>query len=139
MNRGRPSLLFSDRLTRAARYWRYLLLLALVAQAMVPVQSHTRWQQHADGRWVELCTLQGTQLVRVDHDGDGQPSAEYDQAASPAMLFSGLLSHAMAATIPPACLQERRFLVPQAPCTIRPPRPPDLPDAPIRGPPALLT
>lgn len=68
------------------------LVCLLLLQALIPIQSHTRWIKTPEGRFVEMCTLQG--LVLVD-TGAGEQIDEEDQTRSPAMAFSNLLCSAV--------------------------------------------
>lgn len=67
-----------------------LLLLALVTQSFMPLQTHTRYSQTSTGEAVLICTLHGTREIYIDHLGHQQthPSA--------AWVFSELLSDKIA-------------------------------------------
>ena len=120
------------------RVWPYVLMLSLLGQALLPVQAHTRWQRDGQGRLVELCTLQGVRTVRLDPDS-GQPQpAQTDHGVSPAMAFSALLLHAAVVDCVPPLTVHGRTVLPVAPPLQRAPLPPELPDAAIRAPPAIL-
>jgi hypothetical protein len=72
----------------------WALALLLFAQALIPIQSHTRWALTDDGQVIELCTLHGT--VAVDETGKlVSDSDQQDQDRSPAMAFSHLLASAL--------------------------------------------
>jgi len=113
----------------------WALALLLFAQALIPIQSHTRWAVADDGRVVELCTLHGT-LARPA-DGDLSPAGQ-DDGRSPAMAFSHLLASAITAqpVIQPAWLTLVSRESPPAAIVLPAQRPLRL--APIRAPPALV-
>lgn len=118
---------------RLAVLW--ILSLLLFAQALIPIQSHTRWAVADDGRVVELCTLHGTVLVDAD---TGQPLAEQDdEGRSPAMAFSQLLASAVSghAVAQPAWLA--LVAIESPPAVIGIPTQRTLRLAHIRAPPAL--
>jgi hypothetical protein len=82
---------------RASVLW--LMALLLFAQALIPIQSHTRWAVADDGQVVEICTLQGTVLMTLHADGQpAEPAAERSDRG-PAMAFSLLLAEALSTHI----------------------------------------
>jgi hypothetical protein len=115
----------------------WLMALLLFVQALIPIQSHTRWAVADDGRVLELCTLHGTVLVDAD---TGQPLAEQeqDQSRSPAMAFSQLLASAVSghAAVQPAWLA--LVAIESPPAVIGVPTRRTLRLAHIRAPPALI-
>lgn len=68
-----------------------VMLLLVFAQSLLPIQSHTRWVQSADGRLIEMCTLQGIVVVDAADNGDLGDTAP---SRSAAMSFSDLLTSA---------------------------------------------
>jgi len=81
----------------------WLVSLVLIAQAMIPLQSHTRLAVDESGMVVEICTLDGvvektvsTQSgipTLIDHPSD--PDSDTDP--TPAMTFSQLMAEALLA------------------------------------------
>lgn len=71
----------------------WALALLLFAQALIPIQSHTRWALTDDGQVIELCTLHGT--VVIDDRTGKLISDQQEQGRSPAMAFSHLLASAL--------------------------------------------
>lgn len=99
-------------IARRAR-WVWLLCLSLLAQALIPVQAHSRWQQDADGRVVVICTLQGTRTLHLD-PATGQPQpADSHSGHSPAMAFAGVLAHAAPAPSPLSLPSGNHFALPE--------------------------
>lgn len=126
-----------QRSERLAVVW--TLALMLVAQALFPIQSHTRWAVTEDGRVVELCTLQGTVVVTLTRDGElpaESPAQQDDRTA--AMAFSQLLAeaHTGMAHVQPAWLTLQTVEPP--PAVIGAPVQRALRQAPIRAPPSLV-
>jgi len=138
MNMGRHTLRFSRYGQPLRATWVRLLLLSLLAQLLLPVQAHTRWHVDDRGRLVELCTLQGVQSVLIDPDSGLPQPVQPDPGFSPAMAFSALLAHAVVAGCAALPSQHVRCELPAAQRAVATPLPPDLSDAPIRGPPAGL-
>jgi hypothetical protein len=129
---------FVVRRGRVMRVWVAALLLSLLGQLLLPVQAHTRWHIDERGRLVELCTLHGLQKVRIDPDSGAPLPVAPDPGYSPAMAFSGLLSHAAVPTLAVLPARFGRYLRSVSRRTERTPASPALPDAAIRGPPAAL-
>lgn len=74
----------------ASLHW--LLVFAVMAQAALPLQAHTKLAADRTGQVVVICTWEGLQERRFPHDGgDPQPMAD---ELSPALLFSQLLASA---------------------------------------------
>lgn len=113
------------------------MAMLLCAQALIPIQSHTRWAVADDGRVVELCTLHGTVLVDA---ATGQPLADPDQddSRSPAMAFSLLMAEALVghAIVQPVWLALRVAEI--APAVIGTPMWRMLRHTSIRAPPSLV-
>ena len=118
---------------RLAVLW--MLASLLLAQALIPIQSHTRWAVADDGQVVEVCTLHGT--VSVD-PATGEPLAEQDDDRTAAMAFSLLLAEALSGhiEIQPAWLALLSTPVPPAVIGMPTQRP--LRHAHIRAPPSLV-
>lgn len=112
------------------------LVLSLLGQGLLPVQAHSRWQIDERGRLVELCTLQGTQLVHVDPESGMPVPAQSDTDTSPAMVFSLLLGHAAPAVPPGLGVPPAEPVRGDAAPAPRAPIAPEARRRPIRGPPA---
>ena len=111
----------------------------LVAQALLPVQLHTRFMLDTEGDVVQICTLQGVKTVVVDPlTGDEQVLSHEDEGRSPACAFSQLLTEALAsaAVILPGWLA--LATVAADPLPPRATSAPALRHSPIRAPPALV-
>ena len=73
----------------------WALSIALVAQVLVPLQSHTRFAADESGQVVLICTLAGNKTISLDEFlGRDAPvdDAGLDEIHNPAMLFSQLLA-----------------------------------------------
>jgi len=84
------------RLHGSATPW--VLSLLLLAQGLVPLQSHTRLAVNEAGIVVAVCTLEGIveQTLQLEIDQQPAPAAP-DSAPNPAMLFSQIMAEAMLA------------------------------------------
>lgn len=111
----------------------------LVAQALFPIQLHTRFAIGGDGQVMQICTLQGVKTVQLDPvSGEEQVLAHSDDTRSPACAFSLLMAGAItgSAAVLPGWLMLATARVD--------PIPPKAPSAPvlrhtaIRAPPALV-
>ena len=85
----------------------WMLALVLLAQGLIPLQSHTRLAVDDAGIVVAVCTLEGVveQALLPELDPQPAPAApEFDP--NPAMLFSQLMAEAMLVldAIPPTWL-----------------------------------
>lgn len=81
---------------RQAMLW--LIGVLLLAQGLIPIQSHTRYAVSAAGVVVELCTLQGVRQVIVDPlTGDLQMLDDHQGERSAAVDFSLLMAEAVVA------------------------------------------
>lgn len=76
----------------------WVLSLLLLAQAVIPLQSHTRLAVDDQGMVVEVCTLLGPeqQALSLRH-AEAPDSDDTDSQASPAMAFSQLMAEALLA------------------------------------------
>jgi hypothetical protein len=74
----------------------WLLGVLFLAQALIPLQSHTRLEVNDQGIVVEVCTLDGVTSV-VLHLNDQSPRQDGgdDEQRSPAMAFSQLMAEAL--------------------------------------------
>ena len=75
----------------------WLLALALLAQAAIPLQAHTRLASAHSGEIVVVCTLAGPRSERL---GGDEPDTDPTTTLSPALLYSQLLG---AAALDTAC------------------------------------
>ena len=122
----------------------WFIAVALIAQAMIPLQSHTRLAVDERGMVVEVCTLDGIVEKTVSTD-DGIPTlidhdqdSDSDTDPTPAMLFSQLMAEALLAldAVQPAWLSLQVSEQPPAVLGIVIRRPHRL--ASIRAPPSLV-
>ena len=123
---------------RARRFVLLWMSLMLLAQVLIPIQSHSRLGVDGDGMVVEICTLQGVQhLVMNPHTGELEPQVDED-ARSAAMDFSLLMAEAVAAQadVQPAWLALLSDEPP--PAVIGTPSPRSVSFSSIRAPPALI-
>jgi hypothetical protein len=81
----------------------WFIAIALIAQAMIPLQSHTRLAVDERGMVIEVCTLEGI-VEKTVSAADGTPEltehdTDFDSGAdtTPAMLFSQLMAEALLA------------------------------------------
>ena len=113
----------------------WTLALLFVAQALIPIQSHTRWAVDGNGHAIEICTLHGT--VSIDPANDGPVAGQQDDRTA-AMAFSLLLTGALAGhtELQPAWLA--LLSVPTPPAVIGMPTQRPLRFAHIRAPPSLV-
>lgn len=120
---------------RATLVWALACL--LVAQALFPIQLHTRFVLGGDGEVLQICTLQGVQTVRVDPvTGAEQVVADEDQR-SPACVFSQLLAGAASGTPTASAAWLALAVDHKQPLPARIHAAPLLRHTPIRAPPAL--
>jgi len=84
------------RLHGSATPW--ILALVLLAQGLIPLQSHTRLAVNEAGIVVAVCTLEGVVEQKLQLDIDQQPTpVDPDSPPNPAMLFSQLMAEALLA------------------------------------------
>lgn len=80
----------------------WLLSFILYAQALFPVQAHTRLVQNADGQLVTICTLQGNTQVQLDEPlvPTQQQAPNHNAGYTAAVAFSMVIGQALMATLP---------------------------------------
>lgn len=117
----------------------WALACLVVAQALFPIQLHTRFVVDDAGEVVQICTLKGTKTVVIDPASGQQQVVDqhHDDDRSPACAFSHLIAGALvtAAVVLPGWLD--LAAVTPDPLPIKAPPAPSLRHAPIRAPPAL--
>lgn len=122
---------------RTALVW--VLACLLVAQALFPIQAHTRFAVDAAGEVVQICTLQGAKAVVLDPvTGEQQPASHDDDGRSPACAFSLLLAAAVASAAASLPGWVGLTTVADTPILPRAPAAPILRHSLIRAPPALV-
>ncbi len=112
----------------------WAMVLLLLSQTLIPIQSHTRWSINETGQVIEICTLHAGGAL-ADQDGEGADTQASDRTA--AMTFSLLMA---AATSGGADLQLAWLALlprPIPPAVIGTPSRRTPRFAPIRAPPVL--
>lgn len=114
--------------------WIWVMTMLMLAQALFPIQSHTRWALADDGQVIEICTLHGS--VSVD-PSSGEPTQQDDDRTA-AMSFSMLMAEALSGhfEVQPAWLA--LLSTPVAPAVIGKAAQSAPRHAPIRAPPSLV-
>jgi hypothetical protein len=123
----------SKSIARSPEWLAWLLVLAVTAQAAIPLQVHTVLAKDLSGQVVLLCTWEGPRLVALG-ESDDAPTDPVDRI-SPACLFSQLLA---AASLAPTTVGPSPVFVASASLDIPTAQALSLPDDrihAIRGPP----
>lgn len=107
----------------------------LLIQALIPIQSHTRWELADNGQVVEVCTMHPGASVNT---AGSEAPAQQDDDRTAAMAFSLLLAEALSGhfDVQPAWLALLSTPVPPAVIGMPAQRP--LRHARIRAPPSLV-
>ena len=83
------------------KQYRHLLALSLVlliiVQNLLPIQTHTKAVVTDSGRTIIVCTLEGLQTVSLDEFGQVDDSVQHHQTLTAATQFSELMSTATSA------------------------------------------